>query len=232
MNFPYHIIDLTHTLDENSPSWDGECGFHNEIMLDYTDCPTEDKLRVQQFKMHAGIGTHMDAPAHIIPGGQTIDQMAIAQFAASCIVIDVSFAKNERYSVRPEDIEAFEQRYGRISPGTFVMIKTGWERFWNDGDKYRNNHIFPSISKQAAEVLLKRGVCGIGIDTLSPDRPEDGFPVHQLFLGSGKYIIENVANLSSLPITGSFIVALPIKAKNATEAPVRLIGLTTNFPCH
>lgn len=27
-----------------------------------------EEFRVQQFKMHAGIRTHMDAPAHCIPG--------------------------------------------------------------------------------------------------------------------------------------------------------------------
>lgn len=65
----------------------------------------------------------------------------------------------------------------------------------------------------------------VGIDTLSLDRPADGFPVHKLFLGNGKYIVENVANLANLPITGSCILALPIKVRGATEAPIRLIGL-------
>ena len=64
-----------------------------------------------------------------------------------------------------------------------------------------------------------------GIDTLSPDRPEDSFKVHQIFLGAGKILIENVANLDSMPPVGGFIMALPIKIKDGTEAPVRLIGL-------
>ncbi len=122
-------------------------------------------------------------------------------------------------------MKTFEQKYGLINSGSFVMIRTGWEQYWSTPKQYHNNHLFPSVSKDAAEYLLQRVVKGIGIDTLSPDRPEDGYPVHKIFLGAGKYIIENVANLKSLPIIGSFIFALPLKTKGGTEAPIRLIGL-------
>ncbi len=105
------------------------------------------------------------------------------------------------------------------------MIRTGWESFWHDSEKYRNHHVFPSISGEAAAFLLERHIVGLGIDTPSPDRPEDGFPVHNTILGAGKYIIENIANSSNMPPNGSFIAALPIKMKGGTEAPIRLIGL-------
>ena len=222
--FPYRIVDLTHTLDEDTPSWTGSCGFSHETKLDYADCTTETKFRVQQIKMHAGIGTHMDAPAHCVPGGATIDQLPLSDLITSCIVIDVSAASHERYSLSVQDIEYFEKVHGSIVPGSFVMIKTGWERFWKTTEKYRNNYRFPSVSGDAAAFLLGRGIKGLGIDTLSPDRPEDGHPVHSALLGANKYIIENAANLSSLPPVGSFILSLPIKTVT-TEAPIRLIAL-------
>jgi len=71
---------------------------------------------------------------------------------------------------------------------------------------------------------LERGAAGIGIDTLSPDRPEDGFPAHKLLLGAGKFIVENAANLRSLPPLGSQVLVAPIKISGGTEAPVRLMG--------
>lgn len=225
MNFAYQLIDLTHTLDENSPSWNGGCGFHPDMKLDYEDCPDEVKFRVQQIKMHAGIGTHVDAPKHCIREGRTIEQLSINELVSPVILIDVSAQAHERYSVSVEDIAIFEKKYGIIAKGTFVLIKTGWERFWQDPEKYRNQHLFPALSKEAALILLERGASGIGIDTLSPDRPEDGFPVHQTFLGANKYIVENAANLDALPAYGAFIMVLPIKIKNMTEAPIRLVGL-------
>jgi kynurenine formamidase len=225
MTFPYTIIDLTHTLDENIPSWNGGCGFQCEITSDYSDSTTEAKFRTQQWTMRAGMGTHVDAPAHCIPGAPSIDQIPLSQLCVPCIMMDVSAASHEHYSVSLQDIAQFENKYGRILAGTFVMIKTGWERFWHIPGKYHNNYLFPSVSIEAAELLVNRGVCGLGIDTLSPDRPESGYPVHQLFLGKGKYLVENAANLDSLPAQGGFILILPMKIKGATEAPIRLVAL-------
>ena len=66
---------------------------------------------------------------------------------------------------------------------------------------------------------------GIGIDTLSPDRPESGYPVHQIILGNGRYIIENIANARLLPTTGSYIFAMPLKLAKGSESPIRLLGM-------
>jgi kynurenine formamidase len=225
MAFPYTIIDLTHMLEEDIPSWNGGCGFHCELTVDYADCTTETKFRTHQLTLQAGMGTHMDAPAHCIPGAATIEQISLSQLCIPCVMIDVSTVCHERYSVSPHDIAQFENNYGTIARGTFVMIKTGWERFWHAPEQYHNQYAFPSVSAEAAQLLINRGVCGLGIDTLSPDRPESGYPVHQLFLQQGKYLVENAANLNSLPVQGSFLLILPMKIKGATEAPIRMMAL-------
>ena len=223
--FPYDIVDLTHSLHPEIPTWDESCGFEHAIDHDY------DPNEICKFRIHklnfkkASVGTHMDAPAHCVPGGITIDQLPLSDLIAPCALIDVSGFSHENYSVSLKDIETYENKYGLIESGSFVMIRTGWEKFWQTPEKYHNNHIYPFIGAEAAEFLLKRNVVGIGIDTLSPDRPEDNFPIHRLFLGAGKYIVENAANLVSLPPSGSFIMALPIKLKDGSEAPIRLVGL-------
>jgi kynurenine formamidase/GNAT superfamily N-acetyltransferase len=217
-------IDLTHTLEPSIPCWDKSCGFENTIQLDYSDCTDAVKFRVQHIAMDAGIGTHIDAPAHSTPGGLTIDQLSLTDLQANCVVIDVSDKAHERYSLLISDIEQFELEYGKIPPSSFVLIRTGWDKFWTQPEKYHNNHVFPSVSLAAAKCLLDRQIVGLGIDTLSPDRPENGYPVHALLLGAGKYIIENVANAALLPPCGSRILVFPIKIKGGTEAPVRLIS--------
>lgn len=224
-SFPYKLLDLTQTIDENASTWDGSCGFEHEIVVDYEDSDSETKFRVMKFRINAGIGTHMDAPNHCISGASTISDLNISDLCMPCSVIDVSSQAHERYSVTPDDIVAFENQFGQIPPNSCVMIRTGWDQFWFQPEQYRNNLLFPSVSPKAADLLLEREVYALGIDTLSPDRPEDGYRVHQAFLGRGKIIIENVANLSMLPPNGAFVMALPIKIKDATEAPIRLIGL-------
>lgn len=225
MLFPYTPLDLTHTLNSSTPSWDGTCGFTLSTKLDYNECTTNAKFRVQHITMHAGIGTHIDAPAHCIPGGTTIDALPLTDLITPCVMIDVSKQVDAHYTISVDDITAFEAQHGAIQPRTCVIIHTGWAALWNQPEKYRNNHQFPSVSPKAAEYLVARNIMGLGIDTLSPDRPDSGYPVHRTLLGAGKYIIENVANADALPATGSFILALPVKIENGTEAPLRLIAL-------
>jgi kynurenine formamidase len=223
---PYLLIDLTHTLESTMPTWPGGCGFNHDVHIDYSDCQGEDKFRVMKIKMHAGIGTHMDAPSHMIVGGKSIHDFDVNDLIMPCVVIDISGQCHERYSLSAQDIADFESKYGKIPAGSCVMVNTGWSKFWHEPLKYHNTHVFPSVSLEAALFLLDRGVSALGIDTLSPDRPEDGFNVHRAFLGAGKVLIENVANLNKMPQVRAFVMALPLKVKDGTEAPVRLVGLT------
>jgi kynurenine formamidase/GNAT superfamily N-acetyltransferase len=219
--FPYQVVDLTHTVSSSIPTWEGGCGFLLHTTQDYKDVG----FRIQRFEMVAGIGTHMDAPCHQVAGGGSIDDLPLSDLIAPCVVIDVSSKVHERYKVSVEDILEFEKEHGKIPGSSFVILRTGWDRFWDTPEKYRNNLVFPSVSVEAATALLQRGICGLGIDTLSPDSFDGGFDVHSTLLGAKKYIVENIANSSLLPPTGSSIVCAPIKVEGGAEAPVRLIGL-------
>ncbi|OJW52675.1 MAG: cyclase [Alphaproteobacteria bacterium 41-28] len=219
------FIDLTHTLTPSIPSWDGSCGFQHDLRDDY-DPAAPYQVRTYDIHMQAGMGTHIDAPAHFIPGGRCINDLNLQELIAPCIVMNVSNQMHERYSLKVKDIESFETQHGVIPPGCFVIVYSGWERYWTTPDKYRNNLVYPSLSKEAAQALLDRQIVGLGIDTLSPDRPEDGFPVHKLILGADKYIVENVANALKLPPTGAYTVVCPLKIEKGTESPIRLIGMS------
>lgn len=175
--------------------------------------------------MLAGIGTHIDAPAHCFPKGKTINDLSLETLISPCVVIDVSQEADENYCVEIGIIKNFERNYGKAWKNSFVIFYTGWSRFWTQPEKYRNNYNFPSVSREVAEYLVSENIAGIGIDTLSPDRPESGYPVHQIILGASKYIVENIASARLLPITGSHIFVMPIRISEGTEAPIRLLGM-------
>ncbi len=46
-HFPFNVIDLTHPISSDSPSWDASCGFLHKITLDYEQCTTTTPFRVQ-----------------------------------------------------------------------------------------------------------------------------------------------------------------------------------------
>lgn len=224
MNKEYKIIDLTHSLSNNIPAWDGKADFELSTVTDYKDCTPPDLFRTQKINASISLGTHMDGPAHVIPGGRTIDKLTLEELVADCIVIDVSHEADENYKVIPSVVEKFEKEHGQIQPHSFVIFYTGWSEYWENPEKYHNNFGFPSVDATTAELLLKRNIVGLGIDTFSCDTGKNGFPVHRAVLGADKYLVENIANSKNLPATGSKIFILPIKIKDGTEAPIRLIA--------
>lgn len=221
----FKVIDLTHTLHPDVPSFDGGCGFQLSVSWDYKDSTEPNLFRVQKIEIRAGMGTHMDAPAHVIPGGKTIEALELDDLVTDCVVIRTDHETAEDYVIMPDVVEAFEKEHGMIAPNTFVIFYTGWERFWDTPEKYNNNHKAPSVHVTTAELLLKRNIAGIGIDTLSADSGANDFPVHRVVLGAGKYLVENIANAKLLPPTGAKSLVLPMKINDGTEAPVRMVAI-------
>ncbi len=217
------FVDLTHTLSPDIPHWDDACCFALHTAVDYDDCTAPNLFRVQRFEGKAGIGTHVDAPSHCFPNGKTVDVLDLKELVTDCVVIHAKGA-DAHYKLMPETIRAFEEEHGDIPKNAFVIVHTGWDAHWGNAKQYRNDLQFPSIHEDAATVLLRRGVAGIGIDTLSPDAGGKDFPVHRVLLGAGKYIVENVANAGQLPPVGAKVTILPMKIAGGTEAPVRMIA--------
>ncbi|WP_410054752.1 cyclase family protein [Legionella genomosp. 1] len=45
------------------------------MIPDYSDCNSDVKFRLERFRMEAGVGTHMDAPAHCVLAGPSVEQI-------------------------------------------------------------------------------------------------------------------------------------------------------------
>ncbi|MDB6081102.1 MAG: hypothetical protein JWO53_374 [Chlamydiia bacterium] len=219
------MIDLTHSLNEAAPSWSGSCGFHAHICMDYAE-----GCRVMQYEMSAGIGTHMDAPLHFIKEGMDIASIPLKSLIAPLCVLHIDIEGNPDYLVSVEDLKAYEAKFGLIPEGALVAANFGWATYWDKPESYRNEDShgmmhFPGFSPQTAAYLLERKIVGIGVDTLSPDGGNTAFPVHHLILGSGGYILENLASLDKVPPCGALAIALPPKIDGGAEAICRVIAI-------
>lgn len=222
------FTDLTHRLHKDVPTWKGSCGFSHDIKVDY-----EDGLRAQSLRLQAGVGTHMDAPSHFFKGAASIADIPLKELIVPMVTLSVNPQGDDDFSLSPGDIKAFEAQHGVIEKGSFIAVNTNWARHWSAPEQYRNVQAdglmhFPYISADAASLLLERDIVGVGIDTLSPD-PEAAlstspFPVHHLVLGAGKYIIENLANLGTMP-SHAYALILPMALDDVTESPVRIVGV-------
>ncbi len=219
------LVDLTHFLDGDIPTWNGSCGFSHEVKMNYNQ-----GVCVMSYKSHAGVGTHMDAPNHFYEGANAIGDISINQFFVKVYIIDVREKVHPDFFLCKDDVIAFEKKYGKIEKNSLVVAFTGWSKFWETPEKYRNMQDdkqmhFPGFSEKSVAYLLSKEIVGIGIDTLSPDGSNMNFPVHKLLLGQGKYIIENLTNLDEMPPCGAYIVALPPKVRLGSESAIRAVGL-------
>ncbi len=86
---------------------------------------------------------------------------------------------------------------------------------------------FPGFSLAAAAVLAEaRGARALAVDTLSLDPgASPDLPVHRLWLPSGRYGLECVANLDRVPARGATLVVGAPKVVGATGGPCRLLAL-------
>jgi kynurenine formamidase len=182
-------------------------------------------------------GTHLDAPRHFAESGQTTDQIPLDRLIAPAVVLDVTAraSENRDYTLTPEDVRRFEQANGGITPGTIVLLRTGWSRHWPNAKAYLGDDApgdasrltFPSFGAEAAKLLVEdRGVAALGIDTASIDygRSAD-FRVHRIAAARNVPGLENLTNLDQLPARGATVVALPMKIEGGSGGPLRAVAL-------
>ena len=157
------------------------------------------------------IGTHIDAPLHMIAGGARLSEIPVETFVGSGIIIDAR--GQEEISAKLLESFSIEQR-------SIVLVCTGHSHKFSDDSYYKN---YPLFTPDFAEKAVSLGVKMVGMDTPSPDAPP--FPVHKKLLGAGILIIENLTNLEQLLTVSRFnVIALPMKI-HADAGPVRVIAL-------
>ncbi len=233
----YEMVDLTHTLNDETVFWPtSPIGFeHEELAYGMTDAGYFYSAYTLKFPEHGG--THLDAPIHFAKDGVTADQIPLEDLIGPAVVIDVSeqAAADPDYRLTVGDVDAFEAEHGPIASGSIVLVRTGWSERWPDVKAYLGDDTpgdasklsFPSFGEEAAAFLVnERGVRAVGIDTASIDYGKSKqYKVHQVVAAKNVPGFENLTNLGRLPATGAIVVALPAKIGGGSGGPLRAVAL-------
>lgn len=156
--------------------------------------------------MHCG--THMDAPLHMIENGKTIEQLSLNRFVGECKVFDLTHIEEKIFK---KDIMHLDiQKDDRI----IFKTKNSYD------DTYNLNFVY--IEEDAAEFLVNCHIQTIGIDAMSVERDKPGHPTHKILLGNGIGVLEDL-QLKEVEEGKYFLVALPLKIKDAEGSPIRAI---------
>jgi kynurenine formamidase len=223
-------IDLTHTMSPDFPTFFGVPGIEMDKKFDIK----KDGFNLYWWRIIEHAGTHLDAPIHFSETGATAEKIAVDTLVVPLAVVDVAAkaAQNADYLLTREDLAAWEKRHRRLPDNCCVAMNSGWAKQLADPAKYTGKDgsgvfHFPGIAPDAAEWLMKeRKVAGLAVDTLSLDHgPSKDFKVHYAWLPSGRWGLENVANLDKVPAAGATLVVGLAKVKDATGGPARLIAL-------
>lgn len=209
-----NIIDLTHLLHSNIPVYPNtEKPIINQIYNISEHGFSETKLNLLSHH-----GTHMDAPAHMILNGKTLDQFGPEKFFGKAICIDCSDLKDDTI-----DLSAIQSYESKIKLVDFVLLKTGWSDKWGTEHYFAK---FPVLTNEACTWLSKFNIKGIGLDNISLDSIDtSNYANHQIILGKGMVIIENLTNLKFVGNDFFTFSCFPLKYENADGAPVRAIAI-------
>jgi len=222
------VVDLTHTLTTDFPTYDGVQQLELETLFKLKD----NGYNMLRWLLVEHTGTHMDAPFHF-SDGPTADQIAAEDLFGPLAIVDIrSKAEADADAqLTPDDIKAWEAKNGELPQGAIVAMLSGWDANVKS-DKFRNaddkgTMHFPGFHIDAINMLLEeRNVKGIFVDTLSLDYgPSADFAVHYKWLPANRWGIECVANLAQLPATGAHVIVGGPKIAGATGGMSRLFAL-------
>jgi kynurenine formamidase len=186
-------------------------------------------------------GTHLDSPVHFAEGKKTVDQIGLDQLIGPAVKIDVSgrAAGDRDYLITVDDIAGWESANGPIPTGSIILFQTGFGKFWPDSKQYlgtdekgteavKDLH-FPGLHPEAAAWLItNRSPKAVGIDTASIDHGQSTlFESHVALMTNNIAAFENVANLDKLPSKDFQIIALPMKIKAGSGAPLRIVAFVS-----
>jgi kynurenine formamidase len=228
-----HIVDLTHTLSERTP-YIPIPGL--TFPFKKTPIATLDAHGVAAYRwdIHEHIGTQIDAPSHFVAGGAGLEALPVESLVVPLVVIDISGRSraDADAAVTVQDILEWEKTRGRLPARAAVLMHSGWDAKIADNAAFVNQDAagvlhFPGFTPEAASFLAReRDVSGLGVDTLSLDPGVDKkYQAHRVWLATGRWAVELVANLAQVPPAGATLFVGASKVEGATGGPVRLIAV-------
>lgn len=161
--------------------------------------------------MNSHTGTHVDAAAHFLAKGQTIEKMELASLIGPCRVLDLTSAVEK---ITVEDIEPLG-----IQEKEIILFKTT-NSFREPTDRFTPNFVY--VEKLAADYLVTQNIKAVGIDYLGVERNQPDHETHKAFMQFNIPIIEGL-RLGAVSAGNYFLCCLPLNLVGTDAAPARAV---------
>ncbi|MBH0156050.1 MULTISPECIES: cyclase family protein [Fictibacillus] len=197
------IFDVSLPIFEGMPVYKNKPEKQPEFNTAQNGHVTETRI-----SMDVHTGTHVDAPLHMVPGGDTIETLPIEKLVRKAKVIDLTSSTG---FISAEDLADKD-----IQKDDFVLFKT--KNSWDT----EFNFEFIYVNSDAAKVLAEIGVAGVGIDALGVERAQENHPTHKQLFQNNIIIIEGL-QLKDVPEGEYLMVAAPLKIRGLDASPARIV---------
>lgn len=217
-----NIVDLTYPICDGMLTFQAD--WHPRVCVQQLGRIGLEGRESRRLTLGTHTGTHIDAPSHFIDGGMSIDMISLDVLIGPITIVDLT-----KYSLRKDVVISSKHLLDEnISFSKRMIFYYGWDQYWNTQQFFKN---YPSLSFDAAQLLIDSGVKFLGYDTPSPDDSNgkmDGTrhdsPIHKMFLSNGTILAEYLANLDSIDCSINWeIFALPLALQHGDGAPSRIV---------
>ncbi len=214
-NNKMEIVDLSHLLNNNISIYPESPKVEIKKIAD---------IKTEGYKEHSlnittHSGTHLDCPSHILENTLSTETMTIDNFYGKGLVINCLNLRDKTV-IDFRDVEKYQEKIKEVD---FVLFLTGWDKYWQTDEYYKN---FPVISSELADKLIEANLKGIGLDTISVDRIGDKQENHQKLLAENIIIIENLTKLNFLLDKEFTFICFPLKIEDGDASPIRAVGIS------
>jgi len=189
------------------PVYPGDPPFEIEPIAQLGSAP----FKLSRMSLATHTGTHVDAPAHFLPGGATIDSLPLEILLGKARVVEIPARERiDRADLEPRDLRD-DLRILLKTRMSGQMLKPG----------FQEDHLY--LSGDAAAYLAQAGLKLVGFDYLSVDRyGAPDYPAHHALLEAGVVIVEGL-DLSEVEPGEYDMACLPLRVAGGDGSPARVI---------
>ena len=156
-----------------------------------------DIINLTAFSMCAHNGTHLDAPAHFIEDGKTIDELDPAAYLGDCFVV------RHEGDVTAANAVAILQKAAAVNASERILIAGK-----------------ATVTEAAARVFSEAGIKLLGNESQTVGPETAPMAVHLILLGADVVLLEGVV-LTNVPEGKYFLTAAPLNLGGCEGAPCR-----------
>jgi arylformamidase len=201
------ILDITRPLGVGTPTWPGDTPFGLAWPATHAD-----GAAVSRLTLSPHLGSHMDAPLHIVAGGADAAAIPLSACVGPCEVVA---AGPEPTPISPALLPA-----GWKPSAPRVLFTTGT---WPSGAQIPPR--FASLAPETVDLLADNGVVLVGLDTPSVDEPTASELIaHRRCVARGVLVLEGL-DLAGVAPGLYTLVALPLRLGGVEASPVRAVLL-------